>query len=62
MSTCQREVGKEIVVLILRTKLGRSIELNIYNVIRFRLIFLNFRLIVNTTINDLLIVQLVKNS
>ena len=49
-STGQREVEEEISVLILFTNLGLSIDLKSLYVIRFRLIFVNFRCIENSII------------
>ena len=49
-STGKREVEEEISVLILFTNLGRSIDLKSLYVIRFRLIFVNFRFIENSII------------
>ena len=52
-STGQREVREYIAVLILLTKLGGSIDLNyiyMFTIIRFSLIFVNFRFIENSTI------------
>ena len=49
-STGQREVEEEISVLIFFTNLGRSIDLKSLYVIRFRLIFENFRFIENSII------------
>ena len=51
-STGQREVEEEISVFIFFTNLGRSIDLKSLYVIRFRLIFVNFRFIEKSIIKS----------